>query len=146
MPDNDVLFTAVWREYPAYAFDVVTDGVQNENVILKSGSSGFVINSDHIGGVAKNEYASMIFDVSADKSGSALLYFTVCDRAGAFTFDDAYALKVNGVDVSSDTDMSQTDTRWATFNSYLIADVTLVQGKNRITITVLPTEIGRAHV
>ncbi len=139
MPDNDVLFTAVWREYPAYAFDVVTDGVQNENVILKSGSSGFVINSDHIGGVAKNEYASMIFDVSADKSGSALLYFTVCDRAGAFTFDDAYALEVNGVDVSSDTDISQTDTRWTTFNSYLIAEVTLVQGKNRIAITVLPT-------
>ena len=139
MPDNDVLFMAVWREYPAYAFDVVTDGVQNENVILKSGSSGFVINSDHIGGVAKNEYASMIFDVSADKSGSALLYFTVCDRAGAFTFGDAYALEVNGVDVSSDTDMSQTDTRWTTFNSYLIAEVTLVQGKNRIAITVLPT-------
>lgn len=140
MPDENVVFTAVWEEWTAYDFDAVTDGERNENVTFIRGKNGFYTeNADHIGAVACNFGSAIVFDVTADSAGSALLYFSVCDRAGEFVFDDAYSLRVNGSAVASDVDMSCGATVWETFKQRRIAEIALVEGKNEISISIKDT-------
>ena len=135
MPAENVVFTAVWEEWTAYEF-----GVLDKNVSFMSGTGGkYTLNEGHIGNVAKNFGSVIVFDVTADKAGTALLYFTVCDRQGEFTFDDAYVLKVNGQTVQSSADMSQGAQNWENFRDYLLAEVTLGVGSNTVAISVKDT-------
>ncbi len=135
MPDENVVFTAVWEEWAAYEF-----GVIDKNVSFMSGTGGkYSVNDGYIGNVAKNFGSAMVFGVNADTAGKALLYFTVCDRPGEFVFDDAYTLKVNGVTVQSSADMSQSSQNWDNFRDYMIAEVDLAEGNNSITISVKDT-------
>ncbi len=135
MPDENVVFTAVWEEWAAYEF-----GVIDKNVSFMSGVGGkYSVNDGYIGNVAKNFGSVMVFDVNADTAGKALLYFTVCDRQGEFVFDDAYTLKVNGATVQSSADMSQSSQNWDNFRDYMIAEVDLVEGGNTIMISVKDT-------
>ncbi len=135
MPDENVVFTAVWEEWAAYEF-----GVIDKNVSFMSGVGGkYSVNDGYIGNVAKNFGSVMVFDVNADTAGKALLYFTVCDRPGEFVFDDAYTLKVNGATVQSSADMSQSSQNWDNFRDYMIAEIDLVEGGNTIMISVKDT-------
>jgi hypothetical protein len=135
MPDENVVFTAVWEEWAAYEF-----GVIDKNVSFMSGVGGkYSVNDGYIGNVAKNFGSVMVFDVNADTAGKALLYFTVCDRPGEFVFDDAYTLKVNGATVQSSADMSQSSQNWDNFRDYMIAEVDLAEGSNTVMISVKDT-------
>ena len=134
MPDRDVQFTAVWQA-AEYTFAVVADGVKNDNVTFYG---HFNLCNDYIGNVAKNWNSGVAFDIDADKAGIATLRFTVSDRAGTFTFDDAYTLYLNGTVVSSDTNMSDSSS-FSKYVDYDIAELMLKEGKNKIVIAVKNT-------
>lgn len=128
-----------------YTFDAVTGGALNASVSYtngeaKTGSLG-VNASGYIGGVAMNYNATIAFNVSADKAGKALLYFTVSERdlVSSFVFDDAYRLSVNGATVPCAADMSRNAAGWEAFRDYELCEIDLKSGNNVIAITIADT-------
>ena len=133
-----------WKRSDTVTFDAVTGGALSSGVTIADGeavSGSLNVNPDgYIGGVAMNYGATITFNISADKAGTAKLYLTVSERnlEKHFTFDDAYSLTVNGTAVTSDADMSRGDNGagWTVFKDYLLGDITLKEGNNVIVFTV----------
>ena len=142
----------VWKRSTVTVFDAVTDGALSAGVAMTNGTaeSGALTvctdNGGYIGGVARNIGAQITFNIHADKAGKARLIFTVAERdlTSSFTFDDAYKLTVNGVDVPSDADMSRTGMGWTVFRDYDLGEIMLKEGNNVIAFTV--TEVKESEL
>lgn len=133
MPDEPELPEAV-----RYEFKAATDGVLADNVTLGAGTGGMpAANGNYIGNISTNNGASVTFRINASKECAAKLWFSVCYRKGDFTFDEVYEIIVNGKKVECNADMSYGDTQWEQFMNVDVGEVSLVDGDNVITVTVI---------
>ena len=133
MPDEPELPEAV-----RYEFKAATDGVLADNVTLGAGTGGMpAANGNYIGNISTNNGASVTFRINASKECAAKLWFSVCYRKGDFTFDEVYEITVNGKKVECNADMSYGDTQWEQFMNVDVGEVSLVDGDNVITVTVI---------
>lgn len=102
------------------------------DIVISPEESGNALNGHYIGEINENMGASLTFNITADKAGSAVMYLSLARPA---TLNNPFTMTVNGESVSVPTQLSGTG-GWATFVEFKFATIDLKAGNNVIVLTV----------
>ena len=102
------------------------------DIVVSPEESGNALNGHYIGEINENMGASLTFNITADKAGSAVMYLSLARPA---TLNNPFTMTVNGESVSVPTQLSGTG-GWATFVEFKFATIDLKAGSNVIVLTV----------
>lgn len=122
------------EDWEAYAFDGLDDKVEV--------SGGAFKNDEYIGGLNGVVDAAVTFNVNVEVATFASININSCFRPSAATFNQAFKLLVNNVEVKSDAALPVGGTEWSAFENTKVGYAKLKVGKNVIKLIVTSDDVN----